>query len=335
MQQRLDSEIFLIKECLDSLLNCQRHEINRFYNLFQAERCYSLINCLLEDRRMFFWSGVGKSGYVAGKIAGTLMSLGEKSTYFSIADALHGDLGLFHPGDAVCFLSKSGESKEILNVVPYLKTRDVVVCSITSSGSSALALVSDISVLIPSLKELCPFNLVPTISSELQLMVGDLIVSAVQRIRKLTLADYGSNHPQGQIGQRANVKVIDVMIPLDKVPVCFPHNPLGEVISVFSSGACGCLILINDKGELFGIFTDGDLRRALQKFGDGLLKKRMSELVRSSPRFVTKSAVVNEAVDKMEDEISPVMVLPVVNSKWDKRLIGLVRMHDLVRLSLM
>lgn len=323
-----------LKSYVDDLFALQRREIERFHDCFDPAKCIPLINHLIENEGTFFWSGIGKSGHIASKIAGTLMSLGERTAFFSVIDALHGDLGVIRPGDGICFLSKSGSGREILELIPYLKAKNVTVCSITSSAQSGLARSSDIVIEMPCPKELCPFNLTPTISSEIQLMIGDLIAATMRKVRQVTLSDYGLNHPQGQIGLRIHTGVVDVMVPREEVPTCHSEDPLRKVLDVFSARRCGCLVVVSRDNQVTGIFTDGDLRRSLITFGNDLLDKRLGELATPSPRVVTQESDVNDALLKMDSGGNAVSVIPVVNNNKDRILLGLLRMHDLVRLGI-
>lgn len=179
-----------IKKSVEYLYCKQQKYLEYFFNNFDCDQCLPLIKNLLAFQGSIFFSGIGKSGFVARKIAATFMSLGQKSYFLSVESALHGDVGIVHKGDIVCFLSKSGESQELLDLAANLKEKAIYLYALTSNENSQLAKIIDLHIFLPCIKELCPYNLVPTISTELQLIVCDLITASFLSLKKVSLKDY-------------------------------------------------------------------------------------------------------------------------------------------------
>lgn len=178
-------------------------------------------------------------------------------------------------------------------------------------------------------KELCPFNLAPTISSTIQLIFGDILTVALMKKRSFSLEQYAINHPAGQIGRRSSLKVSDLMVR-DKLPLCKPSQTLSSILGELSEKRCGCVLVIDEESRLEGIFTDGDLRRELQKKGAEALQSPISALMSLRPKVIGKDSLAYEALQLMEeDQQRPVMVLPVLDG--EARVLGLIKMHDLIQ----
>jgi arabinose-5-phosphate isomerase len=276
-----------------------------------------------------FLSGVGKSGIIAKKIAVTMSSSGTKALYLSPLNALHGDIGLVTSGDAVLFLSKSGETDELLHLCPAIRNKGARLISVVSSLDSRLAKACDLNIVLPVSKELCPFNMVPTTSTMVQLIFGDLLAIALMNRKQFTVDDFAQNHPAGRIGKRMTFTVRDLMITGDRVPLAAPENILIDALSEFSGKQCGCLLVIDAAERLLGIFTDGDLRRSLQRHGAMVLHKSLRELMTTTPRFIHAKMLAYDAMKFMEaDPKRPITVVPVVE---DGKVVGILKMHDIVQ----
>ncbi len=315
---------------LKQLFDEQRINMSHFFNEIDYAAAQRIFDQLKVCEGTIFFTGIGKSGLVAKKISATMTSTGTKALYISAIDALHGDIGIVSAKDAFVFLSKSGENEELLALIPYLRNRGVALIAIVTNMNCRLAKACDHCIALPLLKELCPFGLAPTTSTAIQMLFGDILAIALMRHKKFAIEEYRLNHPAGQIGKRLTLKVKDLMLTEEALPVCDPEAKLVDVLVELSNKKCGCLLIVNATEKLIGIFTDGDLRRALQKHGPEALNLPMSELMTEQPRFISPDMLATEALRSMEaDQKRPITVLPVLSE--DHTLLGLIKMHDIVQ----
>lgn len=317
---------------IKTLFEKQQRYLNYFFSHIDLTHCEKIISKILEVKGVLFFTGVGKSGFIAQKVAATLLSTGSKAFFLHPIDALHGDLGMVSKEDMVVIFSKSGETEELLHLLPYLRNKGAQILAITSTPNCSLAKGSDFSLILPCENELCPFDLAPTISAEIQLLFGDVLAVALMDAKHFSLDDYVFNHPGGRIGRRISMKVRDLMLDKERTPLCLSDNLLEEVLVDFSDKRCGCMIVVDEKHRLKGIFTDGDLRRALQKKGERVLKEKIGDLMTLAPKMIEAEESAWEALKKMEgDQKQPIMVLPVVE---DQEVVGIIKMHDLIQAGL-
>ncbi len=317
---------------LKKLIAKQKTSLDAFYSELDLESSLLMVEEVLACKGTVFFTGVGKSGFIAQKIAATLLSTGTRAFFLPPIDALHGDLGMVGNQDCVLILSKSGETDELLQLLPFLRNRGSRLLALTSEPDSRLAKGVDLFVHLPCLSELCPFDLAPTISTEVQLLFGDLLAMAVMEAKGVSLDQYAANHPGGRIGRRASLRVSELMLQKERTPTCKATDSVEEVLVDFSSKRCGCLVVLDDKKRLQGIFTDGDLRRALQAKGEKVLREKVGDLMTPSPKSISLKAHAWEALQMMEaDQTHPVTVLPVVDQE---EVVGIVKMHDLIQAGL-
>ena len=278
-------------------------------------------------------TGIGKSAFIARKIAATLTSTGTRAVFLHPSDALHGDIGILHSSDVAVILSNSGETDEILGMLPYLKNRGVPLIAIVGNVNSTVARNAD-AVLDASVdKETCPFNLAPTASTTVALAIGDALALTVMQIKGLTPEDFAFNHPAGRLGKRLTLKVADLMRKGDENPTILPTASWVEVVSAITRGGLGAVNVVTDAGLLAGIITDGDLRRAVQNSSPSEFGKLSAEgLMTRNPITTTPDELAYNALQLMENRPSQISVLPVVDG--DRRSVGLLRLHDLVRMGL-
>ncbi len=315
-----------------TLLNKQKKHIDFFFRELELDSCEHLVKKVCACKGVIFFSGIGKSGFIAQKLAATMMSMGTKAAFLSPTDALHGDLGMVGEEDLLFLLSKSGETDELLELLPYLRLKGVAIIALTSNRDSRLVKGADDSIFLPCIGELCPFDLAPTTSSELQLLFGHLLAVAVMETKGISLLEFASNHPGGRIGKRASLKVKEMMLDSTEAPLCSPERRLEEVLIDFSEKRCGCLVVIDKDKKLKGIFTDGDLRRALQAKGDKVLRERLGDLMNEAPKAIDIEASAWDAMKLMEsDQKHPTMVLPVIETD---KVVGVIKMHDLIQAGL-
>lgn len=323
----MNTSLDVLDRCQELLIQ-QEQALRIFFDSFDFSPLRLLVKKLSSHRGKLFFSGIGKSHCIAQKIVATLQSFGEQAFLLSSGGLLHGDIGVVQTGDVVCLLSKSGETQEILDWIPCLKERRVHLIGFTSSRTSRLALACDEIVLLPMVPELDPFNLMPTNSTVVQLLVGDLLAMMLLHARQTPLSTFGRNHPGGQIGLKANAKIKDYIYSKEDVPFCSPTATVQASLNIFSAFGHGCVCVVGEDETLLGIFTDGDLRRALEKFQGDVLDKTLLEVMTTHPKTIYRDADVITALQLMEQG-KPITMLPVVD--YDQRVVGLLHMHVLAR----
>jgi arabinose-5-phosphate isomerase len=274
--------------------------------------------------------GVGKSGIIGQKIAATMTSAGTAALYLHPSDALHGGLGIVQPKDVVMVLSNSGETDEIVAMLPYLKNRQVAIVAIVGNLNSTLARRVDIALDASVDKEACPLNLAPTTSTTVALAIGDALAMTVMKVKGLTSDDFAVNHPAGRLGKRLTLRVGDLMHREGENPTIAVGSSWVEVVRAISKGGLGAVCVVDEAGQLAGIITDGDLRRAIEQTShESLAKLTCDEFMTSKPTVATPELLAYDALQLMEDRPSQISVLPVVDQ--DQRCVGLIRVHDIVR----
>ena len=313
---------------LREIFSDQRKHLEYFFDHLDESQAEAVFNLCAGIKGFLVLTGIGKSGLVAEKIAMTLVSTGTKALYLPSLNFLHGDIGIVSADDCVILLSKSGETEELLTLVPFIRKKGAKLIALVSNSNSRLAQLADVALSLPVEKELCPFDLAPTISTEVQLLFGDVLTMALMKHKGFTLASYGENHPSGTIGKKATIKVSQIMVQGGDLPLCRPSQKLLEVLSEFSSKRLGCLLIVGPEGEFQGIYTDGDLRRSLQAFGSEVMQKTIEELMTRSPISIQSDVLAWDALKLMQrDPKRWIMVLPVIE---EEKVVGLVRMHDII-----
>lgn len=274
--------------------------------------------------------GVGKSGIIGQKIAATMTSTGTAAFYLHPSDALHGGLGIVQSNDVVIVLSNSGETDEIVGMLPHLKNRRVAIVAIVGNLNSTLARGAD-AVLDASVdQEACPLNLAPTTSTTVALAIGDALAMTVMKVKGLTSDDFAVNHPAGRLGKRLTLRVADLMHSKGENPTIAAGSSWVEVVRAISKGGLGAVCVVDAAGHLAGIITDGDLRRAIERTShDSLAQLTCDEFMTRQPAVATPQLLAFDALRVMEDRPSQISVLPVVDE--DKICVGLIRLHDIVR----
>ncbi|MDE3069087.1 MAG: KpsF/GutQ family sugar-phosphate isomerase, partial [Verrucomicrobiota bacterium] len=237
---------------------------------------------ILRRRGKIIVVGIGKSGNIGGKIAATLTSTGATSVVLNSVDALHGDLGVVSDGDAILTLSYSGESEELLRLLPALRRFSVKILSLTGNLKSALARHSDVSLSVRVPREACPFNLAPTASTTAMLVMGDALAMAVLHARGFKRSDYARLHPGGAIGRAMLLRVGDIMRSGARNAVAGEHQSVKEALLVMTRAKSGSLSVVNARGKLAGVFTDGDFRRGIAA-DENLLTRRLKDVMTRHP----------------------------------------------------
>ena len=274
--------------------------------------------------------GVGKSGIIAQKIAATMTSTGTGALSLHPSDALHGGIGIINADDVVMILSNSGETDEIIEMLPYLKRREVPIIALVGNLNSTLARRADAVIDGSVDQEACPLNLAPTTSTTVALALGDALAMTLMRVKGLTPDDFAVNHPAGQLGKRLTLTVGDLMHSGANNPTVALGAMWVDAVKGISAGGLGAITVVDDGGRLAGIITDGDLRRAIQKSDPASLANlRADELMTRDPTVANPELLAYDALRLMEDRPSQISVLPVVNR--DRVCVGLIRLHDIVR----
>ncbi len=300
----------------------------------QVETALALLDRCSGDGAKLVITGVGKSGIVARKIAATFSSIGLMAIYLNPLDALHGDLGVVAPQDVALLLSNSGETAELLAIVPHLRRRGTALVALVGRPASGLAQAAD-AVLDASVdREVCPLNLAPTASTAVAMAIGDALAAVWMERRGISSDDFALNHPAGALGRELTLTAADLMIPVSRLRPLSPEAPLADVIAHLTADGVGsCWVAAGaDSQRLLGLITDGDLRRALQTHGpEDWNRLTAADLMTADPITVEASTLAIAALARMERrhrrEIS---VLPVV-AEPDGPMLGLLRLHDLVQ----
>jgi arabinose-5-phosphate isomerase len=305
-------------------LKAVRRQVDR-----EFDRAVEAVLAAVGRRGKIVVVGIGKSGNIGQKIAATLTSTGAASVVLSSADALHGDVGIVNDGDVVLALSYSGESEELLNLVPTLKRFSVQVVSMTGAPRSSLARHSDVVLNVRVPKEACPFNLAPTASTTAMLVMGDALAMAVLEARGFTAKDFARYHPSGAIGRALLLRVRDIMRTGDRNPVVGRQLSVREALFVMGRAKAGSVSVVDERGRLVGVFTDGDLRRHMAA-GDDVLSQPLEQVMTRKPVSVREDALAAEAL-KIFDE-RHIDDLVVIDRR--RQPVGLVDSQDLPRLKL-
>ncbi len=287
------------------------------------------LNIILQHDGKIIICGMGKSGHVARKIAATFSSIGQQAIFLHPAEAAHGDLGLYSPGDPTIMLSKSGASDEILRLVPTLKMFNSSIIAIVGDPQSPLAQSADVVIDISFAKEADPLSIVPTTSAIVSMALGDALAAEIMRIRGVSKLDFARYHPAGQLGRNLLLRVADVMQRIDKCACVDEFDSLRKTVIEMTNYPLGAALVIDQSGKLKGIITDGDIRRSLQKQVniDNLLVR---DIITNHPTVISMDASLGDAVAIMENRESQISVLPVIDPK-DQYVVGLVRLHDAYR----
>ena len=284
-----------------------------------------------ENQKVVF-SGVGKSGLIAQKIVATFCSTGTPAIFLHSADAVHGDLGICRPGDPVVLISKSGTTAETVRLLPILRRMGAKIIAIVANKTSPLAEQSDVVLDIGVKSEADPLGIVPTTSTTLTLAMGDALAAALMLQRKFGEKDFAKFHPAGQLGRNLLLTVHDVMRPLGKIAVVREETSIRDTVIAMTQFPNGGAVVVDDAGELLGLVTDGDLRRALHKY-ENLSGVSAGAIMTKNPVCAFAEMSLGEAARIMEDRPSQISVLPVRKNDGGA-LAGLLRIHDVYQAGL-
>lgn len=273
-------------------------------------------------------TGTGKSGLVAQKIVATMVSTGTPAVFLHPGDAMHGDAGIIRKGDVVISISKSGETNEVLSLLPYVRELGIPVICITAEPKSSLANESDLILFTPVDKEACPLNLAPTSSTTAAMVVGDALAMALMQMHEFKADNYAMLHPGGQLGRRLLLRVADVMRGGQNNPIVNVHSSVQEMLSEITSKLSGAVSVTNKEGELVGLVTDHDIRTVLAS-GENIFSFQINEIMNAKPTYIRSNAKAIQALDIMENRERPFVVLPVL-AEHGNEVVGMLHLHDLI-----
>lgn len=280
---------------------------------------------ILKTKGRVVVTGMGKSGHIGKKIAATLASTGTPSFFMHPAEASHGDLGMLTAEDLLLAISNSGESSEILAILPRVKRLQVPIIAMTGNASSSLAEHADIHLDISVEKEACPLNLAPTASTTVTLALGDALAVALLEARGFRPEDFADSHPGGKLGKRLLTRVTDLMRK-DNLPIADVNMSVLDALLVMSKGGLGMIMLLDAQQQVTGVFTDGDLRRLLAANAHQLHQLSLKDYINPNPSVIDKNALATEALSLLERK--KITALPVLDE--NNRLVGALSMHDLL-----
>jgi arabinose-5-phosphate isomerase len=292
------------------------------------------IDAILAVQGRVIVSGMGKSGHVARKIAATLASTGTPALFLHPAEASHGDLGMVTRADLLLMLSNSGETAELADLITYAKRLTIPLIGVANNPDSKLLQASDVSLLLPKAQEACPMGLAPTTSTTMMLALGDALAVALMERRGFSADQYRDFHPGGSLGKKL-IRVSDIMHKGEELPLVTPDAPMREVLIVMTAGRfgfAGHAGVIDKRGALVGIITDGDLRRHMEP---GLLDRLARDVMTSNPKTVPPGMLASEALTFMTEKPPKVTHLFVVDPRAeDRRPVGFLSVHDIIRAGL-
>ncbi|MBR5858276.1 MAG: KpsF/GutQ family sugar-phosphate isomerase, partial [Phascolarctobacterium sp.] len=274
-------------------------------------------------------TGMGKSGIIGRKMAATFASTGTPSFYLHPAEGIHGDLGMVTADDVVIALSNSGETGEILNILPSLRRIGAKIIAMVGNANSTLAKNSDVVLDVGVEKEACPLGLAPTSSTTAALAYGDAIALALLQKRNFTASQFAVFHPGGSLGRKLLLTVGNIMHKGEENPLVSAETTVQEALFVITDKGLGAVSVVDEEGKMLGVLTDGDIRRGLSK-GVDFLQRSVADLMTKAPKYITADKLAAQALHLMEsNQPKPITVLPVLDE--NKVVIGLLHMTDLVR----
>jgi len=286
------------------------------------------VNLIAGCRGQIVVTGIGKSGIIANKIAATLRSTGTQAIFLHASEALHGDIGIVGRQDVVIAVGKSGETTELNDLLRFVKKNGARIISITSNPTSVMAKISDIVLDLKVPREACPLNLAPTASTTAALAVGDAIAVTLMKMNNIGPDDFARHHPGGQLGRRLLLTVGEVMRKEQENPVISSERPVEEMIVRMTSFLLGAISVVNKKGQLLGLVTDFDIRKALAS-KKGIASMTITEIMNPNPIVIYRDQMAVEALETMRQRKKPITVLPVLDRKT-RKVVGMVHLHNLL-----
>jgi len=295
-----------------------QHRINDAF----TNACETMLAC----KGRVVVTGMGKSGHIGNKIAATLASTGTPAFFVHPGEASHGDLGMITKNDVVLALSNSGNTLELVTLLPLIKRLDIPLISMTGDDNSALAQAAYANLDVSVLSEACPLNLAPTTSTTVTLVMGDALAIALLESRGFTAEDFAFSHPAGALGRKLLLRVSDIMHADQEVPRVKPETVLQNALLEMTEKGFGMTTIVDDQGRLLGVFTDGDIRRVIDSKTD-LSTALIKDVMSSNPKTINQDILAAEALNIMEQS----SITAVIVENEDKQPVGVVHMHDILR----
>jgi arabinose-5-phosphate isomerase len=320
-----------IYEFFKTSYNLQIQELQANINNIKKDSLLNAIDIILNCKGKLACSGMGKSGLIAQKLAATFSSLGTPAFFLHPGEALHGDLGVLQQDDVLLVIAKSGESDEVVQMLQVVKKMGNKIISILGNPNSRAGKLSDVIINAFVNREADPLNLAPTSSTTVSLVIGDSLASTIAKVKNFKPENFAFYHPAGQLGKRLLLNVEDLLILDQGEPIISVSATMKELIETITKPNLGGAIVVDNHRKIIGIVTDGDLRRAILKFGN-ILDRKIEEIMTKNPICVKKGTKAIDALHIMEDRPSQISVLPVIDDE-DKP-IGLIRIHDLIKAGL-
>jgi len=315
-------------EIIESVKNTLKIEADSIYDVYKrVGKEYEIaVELMLNCTGKVVVTGMGKSGQVGKKIAATLSSTGTPAVFLHPAEGVHGDLGIIRFDDVVVAISNSGETDEIIALLPVLRRFGVKIISIVGRMKSTLAERSDCVIDASVEKEACPLNLAPTASTTVALAIGDALAVALLERRGFKAEDFAMYHPSGSLGKRLLTRVEDLYHKGELVPVVEKGTKVADAVYIISSKGFGCAAIVDKNNVVTGIVTDGDLRRGMQKYND-VFERKVEEIGSDSPKLITKDELAAKALKIMEE--NSITSLLIVDE--NKKIEGIIHLHDLLK----
>ncbi len=282
------------------------------------------VNLILKHKGRLLVLGLGKSGHVGKKIAATFASTGQPSFFIHPTEAVHGDLGMMVRGDVCLMISHSGNTPELLEVIPAIKRIGLPIISLTANPNSKLARYSDVVLNTHVQEEACPFNLAPTNSTTVTLAYGDALAVCLLKVHGFREEQFAMCHPGGTLGKRLLTKVSDIMIS-ENLPFSHPEDSFKEALAVMTRGRQGVTIIVDGNSRHLGILTDGDIRRTFEKY-DRISEIKLEDVYIKNPKTISADALATEALKKMQDN----KITSLVVTSHDGSVVGLIHIHHLL-----
>jgi arabinose-5-phosphate isomerase len=272
-------------------------------------------------------TGMGKSGLVGKKLAATLTSTGTPALFLHPAEASHGDLGMVTSDDVIVAISNSGETEEVIGLMPFLKRFNVCIIALVGNGKSALSKIADVALDVSVKEEACPIGVVPTASTTAAMAMGDALAVALLLKRGFKEEDFAVFHPRGSIGKKLFIKVKDLMHSGVSLPIVSTKIPMSKVVIEMSSKRLGHAIVIDKSGKMLGVVTDGDVRRGLERWGGRLFELTAGEVMTRNPKTISQEELAAKALAIMERYSITALVVPDHKSQP----IGIIHLHDILK----
>ncbi|MFA4828104.1 MAG: KpsF/GutQ family sugar-phosphate isomerase [Thermodesulfovibrionales bacterium] len=285
------------------------------------------VNTIFKSKGRVVVTGMGKSGLVGKKIAATLASTGTPAFFLHPAEAIHGDIGMVTADDVIIAISNSGETEELIGLIPFLKRFNVSLISMTGNPNSTLSKAADITLDVSVKEEACPLGIVPTASTTATLAMGDAIAVALLMKRGYKEEDFAFFHPGGSLGKKLFIKVKDLMHTGDALPLISPDISMTKAVMEISSKRLGVAIVVDSDKKILGVITDGDLRRGIEKWGKAVFDMKAGEVMTKNPKTISEDELAAKALSIMESKSITSLAVPDSDGKAK----GIIHLHDILR----